>query len=277
MKSGMIFGLVSSLILHALVLMFFLFSFYTQEKSSGVDFKQGVEFTSIMMVSELPIGELKEVSIDQKKSNSQDKNKKQMVSELPIGELKEVSIDQKKSNSQDKNKKQDEKMSLNSQDKNAVLKAQKKIEKQDENQAQKEIANASENSKFKNESLSAPLQSNEDKTQTIVSGNAKEQIKSYQALLMAHLAKFKKYPQEAIMQKQEGVVRIRVSIDESGNVLSKELKKSCPYAVLNDEVLSLFKRASPLPKPPKEMLKDGEKISFVMPIDYNIKDYLGKK
>ena len=248
MKSGMIFGLVSSLILHALVLMFFLFSFYTQEKSSGVDFKQGVEFTSIMMVSELPIGELKEVSIDQKKSNSQDTNKKQ-----------------------------DEKMSLNSQDKNAVLKAQKKIEKQDENQAQKEIANASENSKFKNESLSAPLQSNEDKTQTIVSGNAKEQIKSYQALLMAHLAKFKKYPQEAIMQKQEGVVRIRVSIDESGNVLSKELKKSCPYAVLNDEVLSLFKRASPLPKPPKEMLKDGEKISFVMPIDYNIKDYLGKK
>lgn len=248
MKSGMIFGLVSSLILHALVLMFFLFSFYTQEKSSGVDFKQGVEFTSIMMVSELPIGELKEVSIEQKKSNSQDKNKKQ-----------------------------DEKMSLNSQDKNAVLKAQKKIEKQDENQAQKEIANASENSKFKNESLSAPLQSNEDKTQTIVSGNAKEQIKSYQALLMAHLAKFKKYPQEAILQKQEGVVRIRVSIDESGNVLSKELKKSCPYAVLNDEVLSLFKRASPLPKPPKEMLKDGEKISFVMPIDYNIKDYLGKK
>ncbi|EDO6719902.1 energy transducer TonB [Campylobacter coli] len=248
MKSGMIFGLVSSLILHALVLMFFLFSFYIQEKSSGVDFKQGVKFTSIMMVSEFPIGELKEVSIDQKKSNSQDKNKKQ-----------------------------DERISFNSQDKNAVLKVQKKIEKQDENQAQKEIANASENSKFKNESLSAPLQSNEDKTQTIVSGNAKEQIKSYQALLMAHLAKFKKYPQEAIMQKQEGVVRIRVSIDESGNVLSKELKKSCPYAVLNDEVLSLFKRASPLPKPPKEMLKDGEKISFVMPIDYNIKDYLGKK
>ncbi len=248
MKSSVIFGFVLSLILHALVLIFFLFSFYTQEKSSGVDFKQGLEFTSIMMVSELPIGELKEVSIDQKKSNSQHKNKKQ-----------------------------DEKMSLNSQDKNAVLKVQKKIEKQDENQAQKEIANASENSKFKNESLSAPLQSNEDKTQTIVSGNAKEQVKSYQALLMAHLTKFKKYPQEAIVQKQEGVVRIRVSIDESGNVLSKELKKSCPYAVLNDEVLSLFKRASPLPKPPKEMLKNGDKISFVMPIDYNIKDYLGKK
>ncbi|EMC9606958.1 energy transducer TonB [Campylobacter jejuni] len=248
MKSNVIFGFVLSLILHALVLIFFLFSFYTQEKSSGVDFKQGLEFTSIMMVSELPIGELKEVSIDQKKSNSQDKNKKQ-----------------------------DERISLNSQDKNAVLKVQKKIEKQDENQAQKEIANASENSKFKNESLSAPLQSNEDKTQTIVSGNAKEQVKSYQALLMAHLTKFKKYPQEAIMQKQEGVVRIRVSIDESGNVLSKELKKSCPYAALNDEALSLFKRASPLPKPPKEMLKNGDKISFVMPIDYNIKDYLGKK
>ncbi|MBW1382222.1 energy transducer TonB, partial [Campylobacter jejuni] len=246
MKSSVIFGFVLSLILHTLVLMFFLFSFYTQEKSSGVDFKQGAEFTSIMMVSEFPIGELKEVSIDQKKSNSQDKNKKQ-----------------------------DERISFNSQDKNAVLKVQKKIEKQDENQAQKEIANASENSKFKNESLSAPLQSNKDKTQTIVSGNAKEQVKSYQALLMAHLTKFKKYPQEAIMQKQEGVVRIRVSIDESGNVLSKELKKSCPYAALNDEALSLFKRASPLPKPPKEMLKNGDKISFVMPIDYNIKDYLG--
>ncbi|EOJ9087903.1 TPA: hypothetical protein SAT47_001040 [Campylobacter jejuni] len=120
MKSSVIFGFVLSLILHTLVLMFSLFSFYTQEKSSGVDFKQGAEFTSIMMVSEFPIGELKEVSIDQKKSNSQDKNKKQ-----------------------------DERISFNSQDKNAVLKVQKKIEKQDENQAQKEIANASENSKFK--------------------------------------------------------------------------------------------------------------------------------
>ncbi len=48
MKSSVIFGFVLSLILHALVLMFFLFSFYTQEKSSGVDFKQGLEFTSIM-------------------------------------------------------------------------------------------------------------------------------------------------------------------------------------------------------------------------------------
>ena len=124
MKSSVIFGFVLSLILHALVLMFFLFSFYTQEKSSGVDFKQGLEFTSIMMVSELPIGELKEVSIDQKKSNSQDKNKKQ-----------------------------DERINLDSQDKNAVLKVQKKIKKQDKNQAQKEVANASENSKFKNERL----------------------------------------------------------------------------------------------------------------------------
>ncbi|WP_186298527.1 TonB family protein [Campylobacter jejuni] len=212
MKSSVIFGFVLSLILHALVLMFFLFSFHTQEKSSGVDFKQGAEFTSIMMISELPVGELKEVSIDQKKSNYQDKNNKQ-----------------------------DEKINLNSQDKNAVLKAQKKIEKKDENQVQKEIANASENSKFKNETLSTPLQSNEDKTQTIVSGNAKEQVKSYQALLMTHLTKFKKYPQEAIMQKQEGVIRILVSIDESGNVLSGELKKSCPYTVLNDEVLSLLK------------------------------------
>ncbi|VUA73762.1 Ferric siderophore transport system, periplasmic binding protein TonB [Campylobacter coli] len=78
MKSGMIFGLVSSLILHALVLMFFLFSFYTQEKSSGVDFKQGVEFTSIMMVSELPIGELKEVSIDQKRAILKIKTKNKM-------------------------------------------------------------------------------------------------------------------------------------------------------------------------------------------------------
>ncbi|EDP5620938.1 TonB family protein [Campylobacter jejuni] len=248
MKSSVIFGFASSLILHGLVFMFFLFSFHIQEKSSGVNFNEGLEFTSIMMISELPVGELKEASIDQKKSNSQNKNKKQ-----------------------------DEKINLSSQDKNAVLKTQKKIEKKDENQAQKEIANANENSKFKNETLSAPLQSNEDRTQTIVSGNAKEQVKSYQALLMAHLAKFKKYPQEAIIQKQEGVIRIRVSIDESGNVLSKELKKSCPYATLNDEVLNLFKRASPLPKPPKEMLNNGDKISFVIPIDYNIKDYLSKR
>lgn len=216
-----------------------------QEKSGGVNLNQGVEFTSIMMISELPIGELKEISIDEEKGASQNEEEKQ-----------------------------DEKTDFNSQDRNAVLKAQSK--RQDKIQTLKEIANSSEDSRFKNEVLSTPIQRNEDKVQTLVSGNTKEQIKSYQALLMAHLTQFKKYPQEAIIQKQEGVVKVRISIDENGNVLSKELKKSCPYAVLNDEVLSLFQRASPLPKPPKEILRNEEKISFVMPIEYSIKDHLGK-
>ncbi|WP_407842566.1 TonB family protein [Campylobacter coli] len=35
------------------------------------------------------------------------------------------------------------------------------------------------------------------------------------------MARCKIYPPEAIMQKQEGVVRIRVSIDERGKLLSK--------------------------------------------------------
>ncbi|WP_241685337.1 energy transducer TonB family protein [Taylorella asinigenitalis] len=42
---------------------------------------------------------------------------------------------------------------------------------------------------------------------------------------------------------------------------------------LNQAARELFRKVSPLPKPPESMLK-GDTLSFTIPIDYDIKKYL---
>lgn len=244
-----------SLFLHILVfsLLFFTPSF-NKNLNSGLNLKQGEKFESIMIISELPIGEVKEVSINQKQSiQSQNTKINHKPSSISNDFLKEKT-----------------KLQASAEFSHKITEKNKK---------ENSITNNtnSPNSKAKDQSLSAPIKSEEKITQTLVSGNAKKQIQNYQAVLMAHLLKFQRYPKEALINKQEGKVNIKVSIDELGNVTSKNIKKLCPHSILNNEAINLITRASPLPKPPQEILKNSNQITFILPINYNIKDFLNKK
>lgn len=259
-------AIVASLILHGFALFLLLFSLEKESENGGVNLKEGTKFESIMILANAPIGELKEVSIDQKKAQQSKKKTKKQIKPKDI----------KKSNAL---------ASADSKQK-ARVKAADKIshnvnEKSQKAQEQKESvsssANANQDSKAKNQTLSAPIQSNEKNTQTAVSGNAKKQIRSYQAMLMAHLIKHQRYPKNSLRDGEEGKVSVRVSIDSSGNVIASHIKKSCPYASLNDEALDLFHRASPLPKPPSEVIGSKTQLTFSLPINFNIRDYLRRK
>ncbi|MGE7370266.1 energy transducer TonB [Neorhizobium sp. NPDC001467] len=72
----------------------------------------------------------------------------------------------------------------------------------------------------------------------------------WQGRLAAHLERRKKYPAAARARREEGTASVRFQIDNSGNVLSVSLSRSSGSQALDQEVLALLKRASPVPAPP---------------------------
>ena len=88
----------------------------------------------------------------------------------------------------------------------------------------------------------------------------------WQARLMAHLERRKRYPAGARQRREEGVVTVRFAIDGGGNVRSATLVRSSGHAELDDAVLALVRRASPVPAPPP-----GAPHEITAPVRFSIR------
>lgn len=102
---------------------------------------------------------------------------------------------------------------------------------------------------------SAPITSNSEPT--------------WQSRLLAHLNRYKRYPDDARRRGQEGVVRLRFVVDAKGNVLSYELVGNSGSASLNRATEQMIRRAQPLPAPPEELLKNGT-LEVLAPFVYSL-------
>jgi len=89
---------------------------------------------------------------------------------------------------------------------------------------------------------------------------------TWQGLVLAALDKVKRYPRAAHFARQQGVPYIRFTMDRLGKVLSVSLERSSGFRSLDQEALSLPKRAQPLPKPPEDV--KGETIELVVPVEF---------
>ncbi|WP_347902720.1 energy transducer TonB [Pseudomonas purpurea] len=92
---------------------------------------------------------------------------------------------------------------------------------------------------------------------------------SWQGTLLAHLAKYKKYPSGAQARGKEGLNRLRFVVDAEGKVLSYELVGRSGNADLDRATLEMIRRAQPLPKPPADMLTNGS-VEIVAPFVYSL-------
>ena len=98
---------------------------------------------------------------------------------------------------------------------------------------------------------------------------AKQQAADYFSLVSAHLNRKKRYPSEAKKARQEGVVTVRFTVARDGSVSGVSIKKSCGYALLDQETLALMQRVAPLPKFPQSM--DRDSVTLSLPIDYSLR------
>ena len=287
-KNSLIFGVILSLMLHFLVLFLFLHRPYKPSLSGGYGEEIG-EFESIMIISDLPPGELREVSIDSVKAMQNyeampEINEAEVIkTKTPLDEMDEVEVvtsisaleipsevevikAQNLAPKIAKPKEQKQKPKKN-------VKKEKIPKKADE---KKPISNISGevNSVAKDNFASAPVKGSGTKVSSPGLGSGKSKNSNWQGLVMAHLNKFKKYPKNSLINEEEGKVVLRVKIDKNGNVLSLKMRKSSKFESLNNEALKLFKDASPLPKPPIDLIKGKSSIILNMPIEYDIKKYL---
>lgn len=101
-----------------------------------------------------------------------------------------------------------------------------------------------------------------DKTQ-------KKALERWQRRIVAHLAKFKRYPPSARASRREGTVVMSFSIDRSGNVTRKGVTKGSGSGILDEAALEILRKASPLPPPPSSI--DNDEFNLNLPVEYNIK------
>jgi periplasmic protein TonB len=82
------------------------------------------------------------------------------------------------------------------------------------------------------------------------------------------VTRFKKYPDEAIKQKQEGVVTLGFKFMRDGTVTDVWLEKSSGFPLLDQAALAMIRAASPIPKVPDRY--QGDTLTLTMPENFRI-------
>jgi len=109
------------------------------------------------------------------------------------------------------------------------------------------------------DSMKAPLEGSP-------SDMAASATQTWENKLLTHLEHYKRYPGAAQARRQQDTVYLRFTMDRSGKVLEWNIERSGGYALLDNEVAELIKRASPLPVPPSEV--SGSRIEMVVPVEF---------
>ena len=94
-------------------------------------------------------------------------------------------------------------------------------------------------------------------------------LNAYLAQVRKRLNSSKKYPPSARAQKLEGVATVSFILAPDGRLISSRLVKSSGHAVLDDEVMALLRRVSPLPRRPQNLPQDN--LSLTVPIQYSLR------
>ncbi len=99
------------------------------------------------------------------------------------------------------------------------------------------------------------------------SGNtARADANTYRGQVIAHLTRFKRYPESAMSRGAEGVPTVAFSLDASGGVTQVSLTRSSGQGDIDAEVIAMVRRAVPFPPP-----QPGAPQSFSASIAFQIR------
>ncbi|MEO9599390.1 energy transducer TonB [Parasphingorhabdus sp.] len=89
---------------------------------------------------------------------------------------------------------------------------------------------------------------------------------SWEAQLLAHLERFRRYPASAKARREQGIAYIRFTMDKQGQLISAQLARSSGSRRLDKAALATIKRAAPFPKPPQDL--PGISLELTVPIEF---------
>ena len=92
---------------------------------------------------------------------------------------------------------------------------------------------------------------------------------TWQSKLLAHLARYKRYPARARARGDSGIVEIRFRVDRQGAVKERALYRGSGNPVLDRAALRMIERAAPLPAPPAGIPDD--QLTLVVPVRFALR------
>lgn len=96
---------------------------------------------------------------------------------------------------------------------------------------------------------------------------------NYLKRVSARIHRFKLYPREARIAKQEGTVVIQLTLDSDGSVQDKNITSSSGIDLLDEQALQIITKADPFPKFPSALVKKiGNRLKFSTSINYKLSD-----
>ncbi|MBD7921180.1 energy transducer TonB [Xanthomonas bonasiae] len=103
-----------------------------------------------------------------------------------------------------------------------------------------------------------------------LSGAAQQRRATWQAQVLGHLQRYKRYPRPAQRRRQEGVVQVQFAVDRRGHASAIRIVQGSGHDALDSETLATVQRASPLPAPPPEI--EGDPVQVVVPVDFFLRE-----
>jgi protein TonB len=106
-------------------------------------------------------------------------------------------------------------------------------------------------------------------TGTVGASTAPSDVPStWKVRLMSHLDRYKRYPEAARARRVEGTALLSFGMDRDGRVLGYYIVRSSGCPELDDEVLAMIERASPLPPAPPEVRQ--QIVQLVVPVRFRM-------
>lgn len=89
----------------------------------------------------------------------------------------------------------------------------------------------------------------------------------WEALVLAHLERFRRYPSRARSARQQGAAYVRFTMNRAGIVLASSIVKKSGSIDLDRAALDTLRRAQPLPAIPADR---PDKVELTMPVEFNL-------
>ena len=86
--------------------------------------------------------------------------------------------------------------------------------------------------------------------------------------LRTWLEKHKEYPFRAWLRRQEGTALLYFVVDRNGELRDYELRKGTGYALLDQEVIAMVRRAQPLPRVPAYL--NQPTLEVLVPVQFSL-------
>ncbi|WMJ69378.1 TonB family protein [Stenotrophomonas sp. 24(2023)] len=98
------------------------------------------------------------------------------------------------------------------------------------------------------------------------SGSGLQAMARWQAQLLGHLERHKRYPRQAQRRREQGVADVQFAVDRHGQVSAIRLLQGSGVAALDAETLAVVQRAQPVPPPPAGV--PGDPVQVVVPVEF---------